>query len=166
MQRIYRYNYICAMKSRNIQVDFEKSIAPWLGRTMKIVDYYIHEALESKQLDLTKVQMIVLKKLHDQDGMPQSELAFLTLRNKSSLTRLLVKMEKKNYITRKQSKSDKRINRVFLTDLGREIFNKTRPIIKDIINTMEMNVSPSEKEQMIHLLKKIQFNFNSNKASI
>lgn len=154
------------MKLRETQVDFEKSIAPWLGKTMKIVDFYIHEAMQLQAIDLSKEQMIALKKLHDHDGLHQSELAFLTLRNKSSLTRLLVKMENKNYIIRKQSKNDKRVNKVFLTDLGREIFKKTRPLIKDIIDKMEKNITSSEKEQMIQLLKKIQFNFTSEKASI
>lgn len=154
------------MKTEDIQVDFEKSIGPWLGMTMKIVDYYIHESMQLQAIDLSKEQMIALKKLHDQDGIPQNELAFLTLRNKSSLTRLLVKMEKKNYIIRKQDKTDKRVNKVYLTDLGRAIFKKTRPLIKEVIDTMEKNISPSEKEQMIQLLKKIQVNFTSKKASI
>ena len=154
------------MQSKSIIVDFEASIAPWLGKTTKIVDYYIHESMKEIGLDLTKEQMIVLKKLHDCDGLQQSELAFLTLRNKSTLTRLLVKMENKNYIIRKQDNVDKRINNVFLTELGRETFNKTRPIIKNIIDTMEQNISISEKKQMIELLKKIQFNFTSTKASL
>ena len=110
--------------------------------------------------------MIVLKKLHDRDGLPQNELAFLTLRNKSSLTRLLVKMERKEYILRKQSKKDKRINNVFLTGLGKEIFKKTRPIIKNIIDTMEQDISILEKQQIIKILQKIQFNFTSEKASL
>ena len=148
------------------KIDFESSIAPWLGKTAKIVDYFIHEAMQHKQLELTKEQMIVLKKLHDRDGLPQSELAFLTLRNKSSLTRLLVKMEMKDYIKRKQDQNDKRINHVFLTKPGKEVFKKTRPIIKDIIATMEKGISASEKKQMIELLKKIQFNFTSKQPSL
>ena len=151
--------------TKNI-IDFEASIAPWLGKTTKIVDYYIHKNMKAIGLDLTKEQMIVLKKLHDCDGLPQSELAFLTLRNKSTLTRLLVKMERKNYIIRKQDSDDKRINKVFLTELGRKTFEKTRPIIKSIIDTMEQNISVEEKKRMIELLKKIQFNFTSSKASL
>jgi DNA-binding MarR family transcriptional regulator len=154
------------MKSEKIIMDFETSIAPWLGKTAKIVDYYIHNALNAKGLDLTKEQMIVLKKLHDQDGLNQNELAFLTLRNKSTLTRLLLKMEIKNYIIRKHASDDKRINKVFLTELGRETFKKTKPIIRDIIATMEQNISASEKEQIIKILKKIQFNFTASKASL
>ena len=106
--------------------------------------------------------MIVLKKLHEQDGLNQNELAFLTLRNKSSLTRLLHKMETKKYIIREQSQEDKRINNVFLTDLGRAVFKKTLPIIKNIIQTMEQNISNTEKQQIIEILKKIQSNFTSS----
>ena len=150
------------MKINDNQVNFESSIGPWLGKTVKLVDYHLQEALNSKKIDLTKEQMIVLKKLHDQDGLNQNELAFLTLRNKSSLTRLLTKMEKKNYIRRKQSKNDKRINNVFLTSHGKNIFNKTKPIINHVITTMEQNISNSEKQQIIKTLKKIQLNFDSN----
>ena len=110
------------MKSKKSKIDFENSIGPWLGKTVKIVDYYLQESLDNVGLNLTKEQMIVLKKLHDQDGLNQNELAFLTLRNKSSLTRLLSKMEAKKYITRKQSVDDKRINRVYITSFGKEIF--------------------------------------------
>ncbi len=154
------------MKSKKIIIDFETSIAPWLGKTMKIVDYYVQESMIEHSLDLTKEQMIVLKRLHDKDGLPQNELAFLTLRNKSSLTRLLVKMEKKGYIIRKQNLLDKRVNEVYLTDMGRETYIKTRPMIKKLIDTMEKNISENEKQQMITLLQKIQFNFTSTKASL
>ncbi|MBE9490950.1 MAG: MarR family transcriptional regulator [Bacteroidetes bacterium] len=142
-------------------VDFENSIGPWLGKTVKIVDYFLKESLNKVDLNLTKEQMIVLKKLHDQDGLNQNELAFLTIRNKSSLTRLLIKMENKKYIIRKQSNDDKRINKVYVTKLGREIFQKTKPVLRDLIDRMEKNISEGEKKQIIKILKKIQFNFNS-----
>ena len=152
------------MKTEERKLDFEHSIAPWLGKTMKIVDYFLHEEMANEGLDLTKEQMIVLKKLHDQDGRNQNELAYLTLRNKSSLTRLLSKMENKKYIERKQCDDDRRVNHVFITDLGREIFAKTHPIIGRIIGIMEQDISEEEIEQMIKTLQKIQYNFTSQKA--
>ncbi len=154
------------MKIKEKQIDFENSIGPWLGKTVKIVDYFLQESLNKVDINLTKEQMIVLKKLHDQDGLCQNELAFLTLRNKSSLTRLLTKMENKKYITREQSNDDKRINRVYVSKLGREIFSKTKPVIGDLIKKMEKDISKEEKEQMIATLKKIQQNFSSNAKPI
>jgi len=154
--------YICAMETEEITIDFDNSVGPWLGKTINIIDYHLLELFKENDLDLTKEQMIVLKKLHDHDGISQNELALLIFRNKSSLTRLLSKMEKKNYIIRLQSKEDKRINNVFLTELGKMTFKKTRPVIKHIIDKMEQNVSPSEKQQIIKTLKIIQSNFVSN----
>ena len=158
--------YICQMQTKEVNVDFENSIGPWLGKTVKILEYYLHEKFKEHNLDLTKEQMVVLKKLHDKDGLSQNELAFLTLRNKSSLTRLLSKMEKKCYIIRKQSKEDKRFNKVYLTNLGRDVFKRTKPAIKAMISTSEQNISVSEKKQIIKTLKKIQTNFDSNSESL
>ena len=115
--------------------------------------------MKARDLDLSKEQMIVLKKLCDKDGLNQNELAFLTLRDKSSLTRLLSKMEKKEYIFRMQSTEDKRNNHVFITLKGRDIFSKTRPVIKEIMEQMERDITKKEILQMINTLQKIQFNF-------
>lgn len=116
--------------------------------------------LKHNDLDLTKEQMIVLKKLHDKDGLNQNELAFLTLRNKSLLTRLLFKMERKKYILKRQSKQDKRVNNVYLTALGKDVFSKTKPVLKEKITDIEVNFSKEEKEYVIKILKEIQLNFN------
>ena len=147
-----------------LKVDFEESIAPWLGKTSKIIDYHLQEHLLKHGFDLSKEQLIVLKKLHEEDGRNQNELAFLTIRDKSSLTRLLIKMENKQYITRRQSEEDRRVNHVFITDLGREIYQKTRPIMQEIIARMEQNISSDEIDQMISTLKKVQYNLTSEKA--
>ena len=150
------------MNSEKLVIDFEKSIGPWLGRTMKMVDFHMHEAFENAGLDLTKEQMVVLKKLYENDGLNQNELAFLTYRDKSSLARLLTKMELKKYIKRKQSKDDKRVNQVFLTTEGEKMYSKTRPIIKGLIDKMEHNIGGEQKKQMIELLQKVQKNFEPN----
>lgn len=162
MQLIESFMYLCKMKWQEENIDFENSIAPWLGKTVKVTDYFLQEALKKNNLDLTKEQLVVLKKLHDRDGLNQNELAFLTLRNKSSLTRLLVKMEQKNFIKRVQSQYDKRINEVYLTDGGREIFQKTKPTIKHIITSVEKGISIDEKQELIRILKKIQINLSAN----
>lgn len=125
---------------------------------MKMVGYHLQEAFHEHGLDLTKEQMVVLKKLYEQDGRNQNELAFLTYRDKSSLARLLSKMERKGYILRRQDGEDKRVNNVFLTTQGRDIFEKTRPVIQKVMNRMEHSVSETEKKQIIAILKKVQHN--------
>lgn len=147
------------MATEIIDIDFESSIGPWLGRTLKMVDYHLQEAFDAYGVDLTKEQMIVLKKLNEQDGINQNELALLTYRDKSSLARLLSKMEAKNYIKRIQSKEDKRNNQVFITAHGTQTFMATRPIIQEIIDIMEDGLDEENKRLIISTLKKIQNNF-------
>ncbi|MBD1262332.1 MarR family transcriptional regulator [Maribacter polysiphoniae] len=149
------------MQSKEVYIDFENSIIPWLGRTSKFVDHYLHLLLVQHGLTLSKEQVVVLKRLHDHDGdgLNQNELAYLTNRDKSSLARLLSNMEKKRFITRKQHKEDKRINRVFLTDEGRAVFIKAKMAIKELIQTMEEGITEEEKKQLIKLLKKVQVNY-------
>ncbi|PWK26031.1 DNA-binding MarR family transcriptional regulator [Maribacter polysiphoniae] len=132
-----------------------------MGRTSKFVDHYLHLLLVQHGLTLSKEQVVVLKRLHDHDGdgLNQNELAYLTNRDKSSLARLLSNMEKKRFITRKQHKEDKRINRVFLTDEGRAVFIKAKMAIKELIQTMEEGITEEEKKQLIKLLKKVQVNY-------
>lgn len=149
------------MKIKKEIIDFEKSMGPWLGKTMKMADYHMQEAFSEAGLDITKEQMIILKKLHDEDGLPQNELATLTYRDKSSLTRLLAKMEAKGYVSRIQSRRDKRINRVYLTEEGRTTFRNTRPVLKQILNVMEHGIDKEEKLAVIAVLKKIQVNFEA-----
>jgi len=154
------------MNQKDQKFDFESSVGPWLGKTVKIVDYYLQESFCAAGLDVTKEQMIILKKLHKRDGLHQNELALLTFRDKSSLARLLAKMENKGYILRKQNNQDKRINEVYLTALGRTIFQKTKPIIQELIQTMEREISDEEIQQTIKILKKIQYNFTAKVASL
>jgi DNA-binding MarR family transcriptional regulator len=150
------------MKTEEVKVDFESSIGPWLGRTVKMVDYHMHEAFIAADLDISKEQMIVLKKLNAQDGLNQNELAIQTFRDKSSLARLLSKMERKNYIFRRQHENDKRVNMVFLTDNGKAIYKKSRPVIAKLIQKLEQNITEAEKQRMIDLLKKVRSNFGEN----
>lgn len=150
------------MQKEDTPIDFENSLGPWIGKTVKIVEYHMQELFKREGLDLTKEQMVVLKKLHDQNGMSQNELATLTFRDKSSLARLLSKMEQKQYILRTPSEADKRINQVFLTQEGIDIMKRARPVIKKMISAMEERVSETEKQQVIATLKKVQHNLNSN----
>jgi DNA-binding MarR family transcriptional regulator len=149
------------VQKTTVEIDFETSIGPWLGRTVKLVDYHLQEAFDTHRIDLTKEQMIVLKTLNEQDGINQNELACLTFRDKSSLARLLSKMEGKNYIMRVQSEEDKRHNAVFITSEGANVFDRTRPVIQEIIDIMEYGISVEHKTMMIEHLKKIQNNFKT-----
>ncbi|MFS4418186.1 MarR family winged helix-turn-helix transcriptional regulator [Maribacter sp. 2307ULW6-5] len=139
--------------------DFDSSLGPCLGRTIKIADQYVQEVFDAHEMDITKEQMIVLKQLSRQDGMTQGELAALILRDKSSLARLLSKMENKDYVKRRKGRADKRNKRVFLTPRGRQVLLAAMPVLAKIMATMEKGIGAEQKAHLISTLEKIQDNF-------
>jgi DNA-binding MarR family transcriptional regulator len=139
-------------------VELKKTLGPWLGKTSKMLGCLINEVLIANSINLTREQWVVLIKLNKQSGLAQNELAFITERDKTSLTRLINTMERKNLVFRKISKSDKRIKLVYLTDFGKSEYNNALPIMQNIIKNLQQGLSQKEIENTIHTLQKLQKN--------
>jgi len=136
------------------------SIIPWIGKTAKHIDYFIGDTMRSHGINLSKEQFIVLKYLHEEDGRKQNELAFITNRSKTALTRLIHTMEKKGLVSRKVCKEDLRINHVYLTQKGKEIWAKSRPHFLEIIEELQTDISSKDLDVAIKVLEQIQTNIN------
>ncbi len=134
---------------------------PWMGKASKAIDYFLADKLKDNGIELTKVQLVLLKKLWEMDGQPQNNLAFLTNRDKASLARLITTMEKKNLVARIPSKSDHRINHIFITKHGLDILKKAAPIMIEAIGQIQKDISKKDIEKVIDIMKKIGLNINS-----
>ena len=144
--------------------EFEKSLGPWLGKTMKMIEIRIEDLLEEQGLDLSKMQFMVLKTVFNSQGISQNELAFYANRNKSSLTRLINTLEKKNYIARIPSKEDKRINQLFVTKQGEQVLMAAKPHFLKMASLLENGLTKEEIDATIKVLKKIQKNVLINES--
>ncbi|MDP3312876.1 MarR family winged helix-turn-helix transcriptional regulator [Lutibacter sp.] len=144
--------------------DFNETLAPWIGKTAKMMSSYISEVLIKHNFKVTKEQWVVLKILHENNnGIIQNDLAFLTERNKASLTRLINCMEKKNLVKRIHSKSDARKNLIFVTSAGKNLFEDSKTLMLNSFKSLQKNISNEEVQQLILTLTKIQDNLNTSK---
>lgn len=154
------------INSMEINIDkseFNKTLAPWIGQTSKLMTLFISDVFKKHHVNLTKEQWIVLKLLHeDQDGIIQNELAFITGRNKGSLTRLINVMEKNNLVVRISSKEDSRKNLIYITETGKETFAKMKPIMLQSIKTLQEGISELEINQFIKIMTKLQNNLKKH----
>jgi DNA-binding MarR family transcriptional regulator len=146
------------MEKREYSTEFDDTLLPWLGRTMKLVDMFISNHLSDHNIDLTKVQMILLVRLYFNDGQPQNDLALLTNRDKASLARLLDTMERKGLVVRVPSKDDKRIKLVHITKKGMELYESARPIMKKMIMKVQKGMTKHDIDFMIDKLMQVQQN--------
>ena len=141
--------------------DLERIIIPWIGKTAKMLDYYHTHKLKSNGFDLTKEQWLLLKVLSRHNGISQNEMACITERDKTSMTRLVNTMEKKSLIARIPSKEDKRINLIHLTKNGEKMFHETQPVLVDLISELQHGLSDEEIETVINVMKKVQKNIKN-----
>ncbi len=147
------------MDFNNSKSDFNKTLAPWIGKTFKMMNMFISDIFQKNNINVTKEQWIVLKVLNeDKDGIVQNELAFITERNKASLTRLINVMEKNNLVARIPSKEDSRKNFIYITKNGKQLFLKMKPIMLESIEAFQNGITEEDKKIFIKVMKKIQSN--------
>ncbi len=137
-------------------IDLNTHALSWVGKIYYDFGFLVQKAFQENGLDLSKEQWSVLKRLYVDDGQPQNDLAFITHRDKTSMTRLINTMESKDLVVRKNDENDHRINRIFLTDHGKEVIAKVQPIMYDLIPSVQESLNDQEIEVLINALKKIQ----------
>ncbi|MDX1348909.1 MAG: MarR family transcriptional regulator [Putridiphycobacter sp.] len=148
-----------------IPTEFHSVIIPWIGKTAKILEEQVDKLLAERGFDLTKMQFLLLHKLHENDGACQNDFAFMSNRNKSTLTRAFNLLEKKKYIVRKPSKEDKRMNELHLTTLGNDIILKTEPVFTEMKALAQNGLTETEIETVITVLKKVIGNLEQIKIN-
>ncbi|MEN8928124.1 MAG: MarR family transcriptional regulator [Flavobacteriales bacterium] len=141
-----------------INIEFKNSLGPWIGRTLKLIEHRIEEILSQHDIDLSRMQFVVLKTIAENDGISQNELAFFAKRDKSSLTRMINTLINKGYINKCSSQEDKRKNHIHITSHGTEILEKAIPHFRKMAACIEQNLSVEEIETTKQILKKIQEN--------
>lgn len=102
--------------------------------------------------------------LSEKDNIPQHELAYITERDKTSLTRLMNTLERKGLVARKHCKEDKRIKQVTITEEGREIVNAVMPIFKSIESVIGVDIHLDDIKTTIKVLEQVQANINAQEC--
>lgn len=143
----------------------EDVMMPWIGKTMKHIDIYLNAKLSESGISLTRQQVILLKTLMHEGPLKQNDLAFVTDRDKTSLTRLLSTMEKKNLVARISSSEDKRANLVHLTKNGEKVLNETVPVLLTIVRELQEGIPNDDCETVIRVMKQIQENIEKHMNS-
>lgn len=88
------------------------------------------------EIGITGAQWVILLRLGaSPDGwVSAAELCRVMDYDSGSMTRMLDRLEKRGMVCRRRSTGDRRIVEVFLTDLGRELYPRLRPIAIETLN--------------------------------
>ncbi|ARK30470.1 HTH-type transcriptional regulator MhqR [Halalkalibacter krulwichiae] len=126
-----------------------------LSRAVQTITKRVEEDIKTYGLNPT--EFAVLELLYSKGDQPIQKIGEKVLLASSSITYVVDKLEKKNFLFRKPCPKDRRVTYAAITEEGtqlmNDIFPKHREAIQDIFGGLDEN----EKENMIVQLKKLGF---------
>lgn len=100
----------------------------------------------------------ILFVLSQNEKMTMGEIAAAINRTKSTTTALIKKLRDAGLIQEEPSPDDSRQKYIFLTDKGREYDKLTSSISRELLSVCYTGFSEKEKNELLHLLKKMSSN--------
>lgn len=137
------------------------NFAPYLMNRI-IGRYNAALAAEMASLGLTTPQMRSLAVLSVIDGILIRELAVYAVVQQSTLSRALDTLNHSGLIRRETDLQDSRATRVFLTDAGRETYEKLWPHMLEAYDTMFKGIDQTEKRAFVGTLQTILRNIRKH----
>lgn len=105
-----------------------------------------------RKIGFTRSQWMALRRVGDQPGVNQSELAELMEVEKTSAGRVIDKLETFGWLERRPDETDRRVKRVYLTELGRRIHRDITPIAESMVEEELAGLTRKERETLTDLL--------------
>ena len=123
---------------------------------------FVQNAMKSG-LDISLDQWMVLGPIWQLESASQKELGEITLKDKTSITRLVDILEKKNLVVRVEDQIDHRIKRVILTNAGKQLFFDVLPIMEKTREEVRKDISDQDIEIFKNVLSSIIMNLEDEK---
>jgi DNA-binding MarR family transcriptional regulator len=124
----------------------------------------LQKYFRERDLDLTVEQWSILVHLWKYDGVSQQELSTRTFRDKPSITRLVDNLEKLLLVERKPSDTDRRINRIYLTEKGKALRDPSMELANQTLNEGLEGIDSSDIEITKRVLEKVYENLQGKEV--
>jgi DNA-binding MarR family transcriptional regulator len=102
-----------------MSLDLKRQLVAQLVESSRLLRNYIDH--RAKERGTTRAQWIVLFRLRQQEGLSQVDLAEVLELQPISLVRLLDRLVEHGLLERRHDPKDRRANRLFLTERGRQL---------------------------------------------
>lgn len=120
---------------------------------------------EMEKYNIGQGQFMFLLELYIEDGRNQEELSKALKIDKGTTARAIKKLEKERYLIRYKDEKDKRSNKIYLTQKGRDVKENIFSVLDEWERKISEHLDESEKELMIKLLKKVCLNIDKQEEN-
>jgi len=137
---------------------FETSFGRILGQAHTAMFRHLAKLMKERNLPITPDQFRVLSHLWQQDGLQQTELAVCTNRNRANVTRIIDILEREGIVERRDDPNDRRVFRIYLTELGKSLKEDTAKCAAQSIKDSLQGLTNEEIQICTRVLIKIKEN--------
>jgi len=127
-----------------------------LFETQRLLRLYAEK--QARRFGLTKAQWSVLAKLERTEGLKQTEIADLLEIQPITLTRLIDKLYELGLIERRSDDSDRRVNRLYLTEAARPLMLQLNGLRNELTQTALAGLSPADTNLLVAQLETVKNN--------
>lgn len=132
------------------------------GKASTAIARRLQKNFKTAGLEITIEQWSILYHLWKNDGLSQQQLGDSTFRDKPSITRLVDNLEKINLVKRVPSKTDRRINLIYLTKRALQLQTVTMDLANQTLNEALSGVTNGQIEIAKEVLQMVYDNLSSN----
>ncbi len=127
-------------------------------RMQRQVKQYTRQVLKENKINLTIDQWLIIKKVSEEPGIVQKEIAHTTFKDPAAVTRILDILVREEMVERRVSLTDRRVFEIYLSKKGKKTFDKTMPLVYDIRAKGMEGLTATELKALKSGLKKMYSN--------
>ncbi len=122
---------------------------------------YLKNVLSEAGVSVTPAQSGILFLLKRKNGQTMSELSQVLTVDNSTLTGLVDRLERLDFVKRNAGTADRRASHVFITDKGREEIDRARGVIHRVNEQIKADFTEDEVEAFRKILKSFFVRFGA-----
>ena len=147
-------------------IEIESVIMFLIERTLKTAKRYSQLAFDQMELNITVDQWVLLKIIDEKEPLSQKELGEFSIRDKASIARTMVLLEKKGYVLRTPIPENRREYNISLSKTGKQFVHQNMDMIREHRKKSLEGFSEAEVQSLQDMLLRIQRNFKGEEGKV
>lgn len=139
-------------------IDYEKIPLHWVNRLSFLTRKTLSQGFEEEGLIVSAEEWAILLILWSKGEQTPTALADVTFRDRTTITRLIDQMVKKQFVVREHDEKDRRRVLIKASDKGEALKDELVPIAKSMIATATSGISPQDIETTVKTLNQMTNN--------
>ena len=148
--------------AKNNKLKSDINLGMLIGQVHRLSTKKFVQNSHNSGIDISMDQWLVLGPIWENEGISQKEISEYCLKDKTSVTKIIDTLEKKNLVVRVPDQLDHRIKRVVLSNKGKKLFLEVIPVMELTRDQLRKGITEKEVELLRSVLSKIYKNLITN----